>query len=172
MVGLIAQAAVAGTREVCETMMSVCPVPSEADAIVKSGEWISAVIGLASDHLAISVVLHFPMAVARQMTARMLDISPDTVDADGSGVRDAVGEIANMVVGRIKGQICANHPGLVISLPSVVEGTAFNIWPAANAPRFAYKFELSGGAFWIEGAVREQATRLQGATTRLPRAAA
>ena len=152
----IAEAAVAGAGEVFETMLHLRPVPIVTDDVRVSGEWISGIIGLASEVMAISVVIHFPLPLAQHVTALLLGLQTGTPAVDGDEVHDAIGEIANMVAGRIKNRICGEYPALSISLPSVVAGAQFSIFQGVHAPSFHYQLLLADKVCWIEGAVVER----------------
>ncbi len=66
------------------------------------------------------VTVELDEAVARRLTARMLDL-PAAEDAADGDVADAVGELVNMVGGNVKSLM----PGpSVLSLPSVAAGRA------------------------------------------------
>jgi chemotaxis protein CheX len=163
MLGQIAEAAASGAGEVFETMLQLRPVSSATDDVRVSGQWISGIIGLSSETVAISVVIHFPLPLARPVTALQLD---------GDEVHDAIGEIANMVAGRIKNRICGAHPALSISLPSVVAGTQFSIFQGVRAPSFHYQLLLADEVCWIEGAVVERGARAGRHRVDLPSVAA
>ena len=168
----IAKAAVAGAGEVFETMLQLRPVPSATDDVRVSGHWISGIIGLSSESVAISVVIHFPLPLAQHVTALLLGLQTETPALDGDEVHDAIGEIANMVAGRIKNRICAEHPGLSISLPSVVAGAQFSIFQGVRAPSFHYQLLLADDVCWIEGAVVERSVRARHHDADLPGVAA
>jgi chemotaxis protein CheX len=172
MLGQIAEAAASGAGEVFETMLQLRPVSSATDDVRVSGQWISGIIGLSSETVAISVVIHFPLPLARHVTALLLGMQTETPALDGDEVHDAIGEIANMVAGRIKNRICGAHPALSISLPSVVAGTQFSIFQGVRAPSFHYQLLLADEVCWIEGAVVERGARAGRHRVDLPSVAA
>ncbi len=57
-----------------------------------------------------------------QFTQRLMSIEPPTSVNDD--VRDALGELANMIAGNLKAVLPA---GVAISMPSVVEGTDYSL---------------------------------------------
>ena len=99
--------------------------------------------------MAISVVIHFPLPLAQRVTSLLLGLQPEKPNLDGDDVHDAIGEIANMVAGRIKNRICAEHPSLSISLPSVVSGTQFSIFQGVRATTFHYQLRVIDEVCWI-----------------------
>jgi chemotaxis protein CheX len=168
----IAEAAVAGAGEVFETMLQLRPVPSETGDVRVSGQWISGIIGLASEDVAISIVIHFPQPLAHHVTSLLLGPQPETLPLDGDDVHDAIGEIANMVAGRIKNRICGEYSALSISLPSVVAGGQFSIFQGVRAPSFHYQLLLADKVCWIEGALVERRASARRQGVDMPAAAA
>jgi chemotaxis protein CheX len=63
------------------------------------------------------VALHASLEQSRDFTARLLGAGLDTVGSDEE-LRDAVGEIANMIAGNVKREL-VRHGGIDITLPSV-----------------------------------------------------
>jgi chemotaxis protein CheX len=124
--------------EVFGTMMGVgcAPVGKEPAA---EAETISAVIGLAGA-LSGSLVLDTGAAAAKRMAERMTGMETTEVDAM---VRDAVGEVCNMVAGVWKGLDPALASGCLLSTPTVVAGTSYELF-SQHAPiriERSYHFE-------------------------------
>ena len=63
------------------------------------------------------VALHASREQSRDFTARLLGAQLDSIGTDDE-LRDAVGEIANMIAGNVKREL-VRHGGVDISLPSV-----------------------------------------------------
>jgi chemotaxis protein CheX len=126
------------TNEVFSTMMGVGCAPVESDGS-PAGETISAVIGLAGA-LSGSLVLHTVGAAAMRIAERMTGIECAEVDAM---VRDAVGEVCNMVAGAWKGLDPALDSGCLLSTPTVVAGTSYELFSQRAPIRIerSYRFE-------------------------------
>jgi len=126
------------TNEVFSTMMGVgCePVPEEARA---EGESLSAVIGLAGA-LSGSLVLHTSSKAAMRMAEKMMGIAPEEVD---EMVRDAIGEVCNMIAGAWKGFEPVLASGCLLSTPTVVSGTSYELFSQKAPLRVVrgYRFE-------------------------------
>ena len=123
-------------EEVFRTMLGVrCEPAGEAEA--DGGSTISAVIGLAGV-LSGSLVLRSGEAAARQMAACMTGTEPeDEVDAM---VRDAVGEIANMLAGAWKGYHPELSSGCLLSTPTVVAGTSYQLFSQRSPLRLERRY--------------------------------
>ena len=109
-------------EEVFRTMLGVGCEPAEPHE--DQGGSVSAVIGLAGS-LSGSLVLQSGEAVARWMAGCMTGAEPDSVDAM---VRDAVGEIANMLAGAWKGFDPELSSDCLLSTPTVVAGTSYQLF--------------------------------------------
>lgn len=125
--------------EVFRTMLGVeCGPSEEPDADAGT---ISAVIGLAGG-LSGSLVLRSGETAARRMTGCMTGAVPKEVDAM---VRDAFGEIANMLAGAWKGFDPQLSSGCLLSTPTVVAGTSYQLFSQRAPMRLdrRYRFEES-----------------------------
>ena len=93
-----------------------CREPGLADA-PQSGVMASVQIGGAWEG---SILIHCSATCANDVAARMFEI--EAADVSFEEVKDAIGELANIVGGNFKGML----PGTChISLPTVVEGTDY-----------------------------------------------
>jgi chemotaxis protein CheX len=124
--------------EVFRTMMGLGCTPDGKHAGGEAGT-ISAVIGLAGA-LSGSLVLHTSGAAAMRIAERMTGIETSQVDAM---VRDAVGEVCNMVAGAWKGFDPALASGCLLSTPTVVAGTSYELFSQRAPIRIerSYRFE-------------------------------
>lgn len=126
------------TDEVFSTMMGVGCAPVKGGAGTGQGT-ISAVIGLAGA-LSGSLVLHTSADAAMRIAERMMGTAPEEVDGM---VRDAVGEVCNMVAGAWKGLDPALASGCLLSTPTVVAGTSYELFSQRAPIRIerSYRFE-------------------------------
>jgi len=150
---LVSEAALVGAADVFEMMARVRPAATEAPGPRVQGTWVSGIVGLGSERIRISLVVHFPLELARDLTARLLGDPRGARGENGHLVRDAVGEIANMIAGRVKSRVGSDRHPLAVSLPAVVEGREFAIAQGGRAERFSYRLQFPSGACWLEGAV-------------------
>lgn len=127
--------------EVFGTMLGVpCEAVEDAGSAPEGAARgaISAVIGLAGA-LSGSLVLGSGEAAARRMAGQMTGFEPDEVDAV---VRDAIGEIANMLAGAWKGYDPVLSSGCLLSTPTVVAGTSYELFSERAPMRIerSYRF--------------------------------
>jgi chemotaxis protein CheX len=92
-----------------------------------------------------SLVILCSAACARGVAARMFEVEPAEVSVDD--VRDAMGELANMVGGNIKGLLGAPCH---LSLPTLVEGTAHRLAVKGVEPASWADFDCDGEALSVK----------------------
>ncbi len=139
---------IAATLEALEVMASVRP--QRGSPFVKQGSAakgdISGVIGLAGEASG-SVAVTFPAALAGRIYANMVG-----EDADGLSdeIRDAVGELANMIAGGAKATLAEQGFDFRIAIPTIVVGPGHTIDHKGDGPCLVVPFDLDGEAFWLE----------------------
>lgn len=92
---------------------------------------ITAIVGLAGC-VSGAVSLRCSPASAALMAAKMLGVS--SVEA-APEVQDAVGEVCNMIAGNFKNKIAGMGDGCLLSVPTVITGTDYNLHSLACFPR-------------------------------------
>jgi len=124
--------------EVFRLMMgaSCMPVEKEAD---NGQETITAVIGLAGAMSGVCT-LRCDTGTALRMAECMVGVRPTELDAM---VKDAIGEVCNMVAGAWKGKHCVLASGCMLSTPAVVTGTNYQLHMQQQEFRIdrGYRFE-------------------------------
>jgi chemotaxis protein CheX len=97
-----------------------------------TGEWNGAVL------------LECSRWQACQFAGRILMMDPpDAVDDD---VRDVLGELANMIGGNMKAGMPA---GVRLSMPTVMDGTDFELRFCGSQVKERLPFECADGHFWV-----------------------
>lgn len=124
--------------EVFSTMMGVACRPVE-ECPRNERQSLAAVIGVAGA-MSGSMVLHSGSRAAMRMTERMTGTAPASVDAL---VRDAVGELCNMLAGAWKSFDPALCSGCLLSTPTVVAGSSYELFSDRAPVRIerTYRFE-------------------------------
>ena len=107
---------------------------------------ISAMIGLSGDFSAM-LGIHCPEAVGLAISGAMLGMEIDEIDAD---VKDAMGEIANMVAGGLKERFAAEEIDLELAIPTAISGKSFTIASSTRSNRVIVPFNIESGQFFIE----------------------
>ena len=147
---------IAATLQALEVMAQVRPKrgrPFLKTDHVSKGD-ISGVIGLAGEAVG-SVAITFSESLAKKIYSRMVGEEAGSLDEN---VRDAVGEIANMIAGGAKATLSQHGHSFKIAIPSIVVGKNHTIEHKGTGPCLVVPFELDSEIFWIEvsfqGAVR------------------
>jgi chemotaxis protein CheX len=120
--------------------LSVARVDSET--IRRDGQhFLSACIHLSGEWSG-AVVVDCPYDVARQFAAVMFDDE----NVGRADVADALGELANMVGGNLKARLEGVSQ---IGLPTVVDGTEYQLAVQGGECACRIKFTAEAGEFWI-----------------------
>ena len=114
-------------QEVFDLMLA-CPLQVPAEPPSETGLEITSMVGLAGQLCGI-LSLRCSSKSAARMAARMLGIEADKA---GPEMWDAVGEICNMVAGNFKNKITGMGDGCLLSLPTVITGTEYNLHSMVN----------------------------------------
>jgi len=108
--------------EVFRLMMGSPCLPSDGN-VTSDTETITAVIGLAGA-MSGACTLRCGLNTALRMAECMVGVRPTELDAM---VKDAIGEVCNMVAGGWKGKHAAFASGCMLSTPAVVTGTNYQL---------------------------------------------
>jgi len=125
--------------EVFDTMVGV-PCSPAPPAPSPETSTLSAMIGLAGT-LRGSVVLQSGSGAARRIAERLTGAVPAELDAT---VRDAMGEVANMVAGAWKGYDPALSSSCLLSPPTVVVGTRHELFTRRTPIRTERTYAFEG----------------------------
>ena len=130
--------------EVFEMMVGTPLGPSDQATLPRVADY-TAMIGLAGD---ICGVLSFRCSndSASQIAAKMLGTDEGT---SAECIRDALGEICNMVAGAFKGQIMDVIDQCMLSVPMVVSGKDYQLYPLADGLRIQVSKSFEGALIWM-----------------------
>ncbi len=107
---------------------------------------VSAMIGLTGD-LTAMLGIHCPENVGLAISGAMLGMELEEVDAD---VKDALGEISNMLAGGIKERVSSENINLDLAIPTAVAGTSYTISAPKGSQRVVVPFTIEQGQFFVE----------------------
>ena len=122
--------------------VSVAPSTSVADHETRT---LTAVIGLAGALSGAYTVLVSAEA-AMQMTACMAGMEVTTVDET---VIDGLGEITNMLAGAWKSKISCLNAACLLSVPTVVTGTQYEVHKRTSAFRLTRSYRFNDHFFTV-----------------------
>lgn len=107
---------------------------------------LSSLIGLAGDVKGLLAV-HCPAPVALAITSSMLGMEVTELDED---VKDAIGEIANMIAGGLKVSLAADHKKIELAIPTTVIGKSIRTSGLGGATKIVVLFTSPVGKFAVE----------------------
>ncbi len=144
----LGQAIIDGTKEVFSTMLMVEletgePIDGPGGDVDSN---LTSMLGLGKDIKGMLAV-HCPEAVAKDITGTFLGMEVTELDDD---VKDAIGEIANMVAGSLKIFFQEHDIAIELAIPTTVVGKSFRTAGMSGASRTAVPFTMNGTTFLIE----------------------
>jgi len=107
---------------------------------------ISGIIGLAGTTKGM-LAIHMDNAAALAVTAAFLGMDVEEIDDD---VRDAIGELANMLAGSIKSILDPAGSDIKLSMPSAIYGEDYSVDCLAGAQAVCVPFTFDGLGFLVE----------------------
>jgi len=137
-----------GTQDVFSTMLMVdlkneevidnkrCRISSNLTSMIGLGGGIRGMLAI-----------HCPAVVAKSITGAFLGMEVTDLDDD---VKDAIGEIANMVAGNLKISYAKAGINLTLALPTSIIGESFSVSGIADAKRVIVPFVMAEERFWVE----------------------
>ena len=135
-------------REVFSTMVGVedlLHLPSLVEPITHFENCVTAMVGMAGTYSGL-VCVHTPQDLALQITSGMLGMDVTEVDDD---VRDALGEIANMIAGSFKLHLTRCGADIRISTPSVVTGSEYVVSAGTMQDTITLRFTTDNDWFVV-----------------------
>lgn len=144
----VGQAIIDGTKEVFSTMLMVeletgKPIEGKGGDVDSN---LTSMLGLGKDIQGMLAV-HCPAVVAKDITGTFLGMEVEELDDD---VKDAIGEIANMVAGGLKIFFQENGKDIELAIPTTVVGNSFRTAGMSKATRVAVPFSMNGTTFLVE----------------------
>ena len=132
------------TGEVFEMMVGTSLGQSDEATLPRVADYTS-MIGLAGD---LCGVLSFRCSLntAVQIAGRMLGTDEH---ASEECIRDALGEICNMVAGSFKAQLSDVAEQCMLSVPTVVSGSDYQMYPLVNGLRIQIARSFEGALIWM-----------------------
>ncbi len=115
-------------REIFGTMMNQ-PVRMVPEKTIQDQTRLSAIIGFGG-RISGFIGLHVSKATACWIATGLLGMDIAEVDET---VRDAIGELGNMVAGGLKKHISRSEEMFKVSIPSVIEGSSYSSYAPAGA---------------------------------------
>ena len=140
---------ITATQEIFSSMLMLEVTPGEPDG-GHDGPFrhsVSAMVGLAGATKGL-IAIHLGYDEAKSVTGSFLGMEVEEIDED---VRDAIGELANMLGGSIKAVLDEGGSEIKLSIPSAISGEEYTIDNLTDAQVDMVPFTLpEGGQFKVE----------------------
>jgi len=130
--------------EVFEMMVGTALGSSDQITLPRVADY-TAMIGLAGDLCGI-LSFRCSMDSAARIAGKMLGTEEDT---SAECIRDALGEICNMVAGSFKGQLSDFAEHCMLSVPTVVSGKDYELYPLVDGLRIQVSRSFEGALIWM-----------------------
>ena len=136
------------TKEIFETMvmLDVSPGSPLDEKVTSFKNSVSGMVGLAGVSKGM-ISIHTPDSVAMAITSSFLGMETTEINDD---VKDAIGELANMLAGNIKMVLCGNGKDITLSIPSAVHGEEYTVNCLADSDWVTIPFSSPAGDFLVE----------------------
>jgi chemotaxis protein CheX len=125
-------------REVFELMLA-CQLTTPS-IVEHHPSDVTAMVGLAGQLCGLLSV-HCDEKAAALMTSKMLGVPLDKV---GLEVSDALGEVCNMIAGNFKNKIAGLGDGCLLSPPTVITGSNYDLHSLADFPSLEVGMQFEG----------------------------
>jgi chemotaxis protein CheX len=140
------QALDSAAAEVFEMMVGTPLGDSDQVTLPRVADY-TAMIGLAGDMCGV-LSFRCGTASAAQIAARMLGLGADEA-VSAESIRDALGEICNMVAGSFKAQLSDVAEQCMLSVPTVVSGKDYELYPLVDGIRIQVSRSFEGALIWM-----------------------
>jgi len=134
------------TKEVFELMLGaeLQPVVDDSNS-ANSAFDITAMVGLAGQLCGV-LTIRCSRETAARMASKMLGTQPA---ADSQDVKDAFGEVGNMIAGNFKNKISGLGDACMLSVPTVITGTDYSVHSLADSDGVELRQLFEGSPFLI-----------------------
>ncbi|MDD4456680.1 MAG: chemotaxis protein CheX [Syntrophotalea acetylenica] len=136
------------TQEIFQSML-MCEAHPSAPLTARSNKFtdsVSGLVGLAGNYRGM-LAIHVPNDVAMAITSKFLFMDVEEINDD---VKDAIGELANMLAGSVKSMLTETGTGLKLAIPSAISGAEYEVECLSDGDGVIVPFCIEEGAFLVE----------------------
>ena len=127
--------------------MQMLRVPAK-DGFADGETHIAGVVGFVGKLNGI-VYVYTTQSFAQRITSILLRLNKSETPS-GEMVNDAVGEVANMLVGQMKSRLTDRGIPCVLTIPSVVRGSHFSVEAITSTEGHIFSYEAAGNRIFIQ----------------------
>ena len=135
--------------ELFSTMLGMNMLPAPLESGFGNGEThVAGAVGFVG-RLSGMVYVFTTLSFARRITATFLGLEEAEVEGDEM-INDAMGEMANMLVGHMKSRISDRGMPCVLTIPSVVRGSNFSVEATTSSEGHIYSFAAGTDRIFVQ----------------------
>jgi chemotaxis protein CheX len=127
-------------------MMEVSPQEACDQSLIAIPAGASGMLGFSGD-VAGMLTIHCPEAMALGITCGFLGMEVNEIDED---VKDAIGELVNMVAGGLKDGLAGQQREIKLAIPTTIAGRSFRISSKSDVGHLCLPFDMEAGRFYVE----------------------
>jgi len=154
MLDTLATIVIRSTKDVLQRMTALTVI-EEIPFVKRNGKLtlrgVTGMVGLAGDCIGM-LSLHFSKELALKITSRMLQTPIMEVDED---VKDAIGELTNMVAGNLKTALSRSGVAFDLSVPSVIIGEKYSTEYMTEVHSLVVPFTVDSQKLFVELALKK-----------------
>jgi len=141
-------------QEIFNTMVGMDDIlnfPLQVEPRTNFDDCVTAIVGFAGIFNGL-LSLHVPEILALQFTSRMLGMEVAVLDDD---VKDALGEIANMIAGSFKHHLSKGGHEVRLSTPSIITGKEYMFSTGSAGETLSLLYDSNGECFLVHVALEQ-----------------
>lgn len=137
------------TRNVVATMAGISPKPEKPRLKRDHASTMdfTGVVGLAGDGAKGSFAVSFSQSCIERIVRNMLGDEIEDMEQD---MRDAVGELANMISGGARAELEQKGHSFDMAVPTLIAGKGHRIFQLTDMPVLVVPFNTEAGPFTVE----------------------
>ncbi len=124
------------------------------DSFKELGDGFVSSVGFAGDVSGV-ISMQVKECAARMFTSTILDVEPYELNGTEE-IRDVIGELGNMLGGRVKSRFCDSGLPCVLSIPSVTHGRHFKTLPVKGTTEESFLFRHKKNVIKVKISLRAE----------------
>ena len=135
--------------EMFSMMIALEAKPVAESEELLAGERVTGCIAVVGATVSGTVYVHLPDGLAKLAAGKLLRIKPEELDG-GAEVNDVVGEICNIVAGKLKSALTNAGEACGVSTPTIIRGTSFAVESTEILSKESVYFECLNHKLCVE----------------------
>jgi CheY-specific phosphatase CheX len=129
-------------------MLSLQAVPQPNGHTPDFGERVTGSVGFGGETVTGAVYLHMSAELAARLASAMLGLP--AAECGEAEANDVVGEMTNMLTGKLKSCLCDVGAPCAVSTPAIIRGASYQIEHMPKVKREVLRFQCETSPFLVE----------------------